>query len=324
MIPEYPYQRCSGLKNVDIKTFNWDQGVISQKKADGMYDNVNVAANGEITILSRGGKICPQDEFQDLIVEIKRTFPKGTQSHGEMLVMRNGKELPRQIGNGLLNSIIQGEKFPDGDRPLYVVWDQIPLSSAVTKGKCEIPYSERFTSLSNQLESVKHDNMSIQLVDSKIVHNMEEAMIHYREMVSQGFEGTILKDRNAGWKDGTSKFQVKLKVEADCDLEIIGFNPGSGKNAATFGSINVRSSDGLLEVNLTGFTDDHRLEIWNKHESMIGTIIAVKANSIMPPSGTNSKYSLFLPRFLEFRTDKTEADNLQRVKDQFDEALKSM
>jgi hypothetical protein len=30
---------------------------------------------------------------------------------------------------------------------------------------------------------------------------------------------------------------------------------------------------------------------------------------------------LFLPRFVEFRKDKTEADSLERVQDQFDSAM---
>jgi DNA ligase-1 len=44
--------------------------------------------------------------------------------------------------------------------------------------------------------------------------------------------------------------------------------------------------------------------------------MTVKANDIMPPTGSNGRYSLFLPRFVELRLDKTVADSLQRVKDQ--------
>jgi DNA ligase-1 len=42
----------------------------------------------------------------------------------------------------------------------------------------------------------------------------------------------------------------------------------------------------------------------------------------MPPTGNNTKYSLFLPRFAEFRTDKQVADDLAKVIEQFDNAIK--
>ena len=41
--------------------------------------------------------------------------------------------------------------------------------------------------------------------------------------------------------------------------------------------------------------------------------MAVKANEIMNPSASSDLYSLFLPRFVEFRADKTVADTLQSV-----------
>jgi DNA ligase-1 len=151
---------------------------------------------------------------------------------------------------------------------------------------------------------------------------MEEALAHYREMLDAGMEGTIIKNATGIWKDTTSKDQVKMKLDIDVDLVIMGFNAGNGKNEATFGSIVCQTSDGLLEVNISGFTDDVRLEVHNNRDQLLGTIVTVKGNSIMPPTGNNTKYSLFLPRFAEFRTDKTVADDLAKVIEQFDNAIK--
>jgi DNA ligase-1 len=51
--------------------------------------------------------------------------------------------------------------------------------------------------------------------------------------------------------------------------------------------------------------------------------MAVRANSIMPPSDSNAAYSLFLPRFVEdfSRPDKVLADSLAEVQDQFAAAM---
>jgi hypothetical protein len=88
-----------------------------------------------------------------------------------------------------------------------------------------------------------------------------------------------------------------------------------------FGSITCQSSDSKLVVNVSGFTDDLRKDIFNRKDELYGTIVTVRSNNIMPPTSSNVYYSLFLPRFVEFRKDKTEADSLERVQDQFDSAM---
>ena len=55
-------------------------------------------------------------------------------------------------------------------------------------------------------------------------------------MLSRGKEGVVLKNPTAIWRDGTSKEQVKLKLELDCDLKVIGFEEGEGKFAGTLSS----------------------------------------------------------------------------------------
>lgn len=319
-IKEFPYQRCCLPKDTKLNEFSWKDGVLSQKKADGMFINVILDNFGQVELLSRSGKPFPLEPFEDLINDIKQHFKQSTHTHGEFLVFRNGRELPRELGNGILNSVAQGGTFDNGDMPIYVAWDQIPATSAISKGACNTPYKDRLLSLTNQISNITSNN--IKIVETRIVHNLEEAMEHYKELINVGFEGTIIKEPTAIWKDGTSKFAVKLKVDVDCDLEIVGFNPGNGKNEKTFGSILCKSSDGLLEVNVSGFKDDQRLKIWENKDILVGTIITVKSNCLMKPSDTNGLYSMFLPRFCEFRRDKTEADSLQKIKDQFDSAIK--
>lgn len=328
MVEEFPYQRCCLTKDTKIDKFSWKDGVLCQKKADGQFVNVNYYDDGSVLLLNRSGQPLPLDEFAGLVSNIEMTFKKGTQSHGELLVFRDGKELPREKGNGILNSISNDGKFDAGDTPVYVVWDQIPLTSVTKKGVCTTPYKDRLASVVAQVGSAKP--VSIHVVETKVVHSLKEAMEHYKEMLSYGFEGSIIKEPTAQWKDGTSKFCVKLKLEAVVDLEITGFRPGNGKNESTFGSIECKTADGLLEVGVSGFKDikkdgiPTRAEIAAMMDELIGTVMSVKANGVMKPSKEGGLYSLFLPRFVEFRKDKSKADTLQQVIDQFDDALKNM
>jgi hypothetical protein len=62
---------------------------------------------------------------------------------------------------------------------------------------------------------------------------------------------------------------------------------------------------------------------WGKtqREQVIGKIMTVRANSVMHPSAEGKKFSLFLPRHIEIRSDKTAADSVQQVIEQFDSAI---
>lgn len=328
LIPEYPYMRCCLPKHTKLELFNWVKGVYSQLKADGMFANVNLYTDYTVELTSRSGSVFPMDQFKGLAEEIAKTFVCGTQTHGEVLVKRDGVVLPREIGNGILNSVLKGGSFADNEQPILLAWDQIPLSAVVPGGKFKVKYSERFESLRKQL----HDDNTpvlIELIETRIVHSMDEARAHYKEMLAAGFEGTIIKDADAIWEDTTSKSQVKFKLEVDVDLVIVGFTEGNGKNAASFGAIRCQSSDGLLEVDVSGFKDKPqkgvltRKEISDRRDEFIGTIMTVKANDLMPPTKSNPLWSLFLPRFAEFRADKSVADDLQRVQEQFDNAVKA-
>ena len=128
LIPEFPYMRCALPKAAKLDEFSWTSGVYSQLKADGMFANVNHTADGEVQILSRAGSLFPQQHFAHLIADVRKTFPVGTQSHGELLVKRDGVVLPRQIGNGILNKVQKGGDIGSNDEIVYLVWDQIALT----------------------------------------------------------------------------------------------------------------------------------------------------------------------------------------------------
>lgn len=326
LIPEFPYQRCSLPKNVKLDTWHWSKGVFSQLKADGMYINANFYEDLSIEFLSRSGNPMPLGQFSKIVNYMNRHLHCGTQTHGELVVKRDGVVLAREIGNGILNSIADGGEFANNEEPLFLVWDQIPLSTAVPKGKGTVEYADRYYQLKNQIQSQTlteqlTERQYVQLIETKIVFSWEDAFNHYLELIAQGLEGTIIKRSDAKWRDGTSKDQVKLKLEVDVDLEIVAFTEGNGKNSALFGSITCVTSDKQLLVNVSGFSDKERNNIFNRKDELYGTIMAVRSNSIMPPTTSNGMYSLFLPRWLEFRKDKTTADSLQQVKDQFDSAM---
>lgn len=320
LIPEFSYMRCSLPTNVDLTKFDWKAGVIQQEKADGAFGNLSLESGGIVSLTSRQGSPFPIEKFGKLAEEVKWNFPVNCQYHGEILVIRDGAVLSRKSSNGVLNSLLNGGDFEANEYPIYKAWDFIPLSCAITKGRYERPYRERLAVLVEILR--RQPLSSISLIPSKIVHSLEEAYENNDELMRRGKEGSILKDPRAIWRDGKSTQQVKLKGQADVDLEIVKLLPGEGRNAETFGSILVKTSDGLLEVAVAGFSFEIAAYIWKHRDEMPGKIMTVRANEIMYPSKSNSKHSLYLPRHIEIRFDKSKADTLQQVIDQFDLLVK--
>lgn len=318
VIPVTPYMRCSLPPKSNMDTWDYTEGVYSQIKADGMFAYVNVSKDGFVQITSRSGTVMPQGVL-GIEDAAAKTFRCGTSTHGELTVYRNGVMLERQIGNGILNSVSKGGEFGPGEVVVFDCWDQIPLEMFVSKCKYNISYHNRFTDLEAQLTANSSDQ--IKMIETKIVYSPDELLEHYRDARRRKLEGTVGKWRHGEWKDGTSKDQVKQKEVIDVELEIKGFTPGKNKFALLFGSLTCQSSCALLEVNASGIPDDLRNEIHSNRPKYLNAIATIRSNGIMYSTKAGKLHSLFLPRLIEIRFDKTEADSFEYIEEQFAAAI---
>lgn len=324
LITIIPYMRCSLPKESKITEWGWGESgfeAYSQIKADGMFANVNVRA-GQLEVTSRNGTTFIDGPWFDDIREaavktatrISGDAPR--QFHGELLVKHKGKVMPREAGNGILNSFLKTGEAPGADYTVvYVAWDTIPLESAVSGGAVAVSYAERYGSLVDGVRAVTTGAFSV--VETRVITTYAQAVDHFTEATQRGEEGTVVKHWNCPWEDGTSRFQVKMKVSFQVDLKIVGFNPGNGKNAKTFGSLQCESEDGRLQVGVSGMSDAMRALLNAEREFHTGKIVTVEANAVM---STNGVYSLFLPRLIEVRSDKRVADSIAKILDAFEDA----
>ena len=322
LITDIPYMRCSLPTDELLSGIDWDAGVYSQLKADGMFVNVNVNEHGTVTAHTRNGVPFPMTELQPLVNSLsKSTSARGQQLHGELLV-KLGDILPRTTSNGMLNSILHGGSLPDRDYQfVYEVWDTIPIGEARAKNKYTVPYTTRFD-LVNKIVGECGDGV-VTVIENRLVHSYSAAYDHFREMRNAGKEGTVIKLSSTIWEDTTSKRQIKMKAEVEVDLRIIGFNDAAltSKNRNTFGSIALGTDDNLLLVNATGISDKMRQVMHDTREQLVGKIVTVCVNDLMMPSKTNPQYSLFLPRIVEIREDKTTTDNVPDIMRMFESVM---
>lgn len=300
LIFEQRYMRCSLQKDVDLSKWDWKAGVYSQTKMDGMY-----AAVMQDKVITRNGSTFPYDLLPEAFKQdMGNCIPDaGYSLNGELLVIdNNGVMLSRKTGNGLLNSLLQGQALPNGYNLQYIVWDT---------GNGFKQYRDRLADVGILIK----DATCFTTISTRFVTSMEEAHKHFTDILAKGGEGTILKNPKGMWKDGTSKDQVKYKLECEIDLLCTGWIEGEGKHKGKIGALQCQSSDGKLKVNVgSGFTDKER-----EQEPPVNKIITVKANDIVDKRDSDV-YSLFLPIYVETRLDKSEADSFERIKSIFDSA----
>jgi ATP-dependent DNA ligase len=324
-IPTYPCLLARPYDEKNIKNIVYP--AISELKADGL--RVNFHTDGKnVTICGRSGRdIDLLGYMDDAIAKLGAQFPTAVVFDGELVVVdENGKLLSRKVGNGIINKAIKGTISAEEAKMVRAqLWDVIPADE-FKAGKSKKVYSVRFAELRAAIAEVtpkgefltfallRGNDLKFWEIPFKEVNNLEEAVAHFNEMLAAGEEGTILKNGHALWEDTRSKHLVKFKAEKDCDLEIIGWNPGSGKFVGMVGSLQMASSDRLVETNISGFSDELRQWITDNIKDLVGTIAAVTYNERIKSQTRTGVDSLFLPRFAEFRTDKTVANSSKEIK----------
>lgn len=309
-----PYCRCSTAKN-KMGNIDYGRGAIGQEKADGMFTNIIIPKKGGVLLRSRNGNIVHQlDHLKEFFIRTPRDF-RNTVYMGELLIMIDGKVLPRKTGNGILNSCLQNTADPKMAKHAIVkLWDAVPHDQ-FWSGSSEIAYKYRLGRVSNyvRLMSNMQPNSLLRRIHSKMLYSLEEANEFYRQLRKDGKEGAIIKNQLAKWKDHTSPDQVKMKNVSDAELRIVSWR--YGKEDTRFkdcmGSVQLESDDGLIKVSVSGFKDDERLLDWDER---IGKVATLEFEGLITDKSRPDIYSLYLPQNLEMRPERSDTDTLKDLK----------
>lgn len=319
LIPTYPCLLATAYSASAVGGISFP--AYSQLKADGVRANAYVEDDGSVTICGRSGKPIGLLGYLDKdIIELSTAFGvKQMFFDGELIVLGDdGSIMSRKAGNGIINKAIRGTiSDKEASMVKFQIWDAFPKEEFVC-GKSAQPYRARFDALIDAFNNYNStvSNARVSIIPYRIINSIEEADLHFQEMLSLGNEGVILKNYTGIWSNTRSKDLVKMKAEKETDLEIIGFNPGTGQFENMVGSIICSSADRLLEVSISGFDIPTRQWITENQDKLLGTIVTVMYNEKITNKSANRSgiYSLFLPRFVEFRTDKTVADSIDDIK----------
>lgn len=283
-VPYFPYMRCSGLDQLKKIVFP----CFSQLKADGEFFDIFLNRGFHPSkFQTRNGKVADFSLISGVLPRM------GAKLSGEALLLKedgSGYE-DRKDGNAIINKALYGLlSQEEADRIRFSFWD------VVLDGEINIHYKDRLNDL---------QGMGVDTIECKIVHNMEEAWAHYDEVRAKGLEGTILKNFDGYWKDGTSMNQIKLKAEKECELEVYDVVPGGGKYHGMVGSLCCRSSCGKLLTDVgMGLSDEDRAR-----DDWVGQIVTARFNSVTK-SKAKDTWALSHARLVDDRPDKNDADDL--------------
>ena len=278
---------------------------IAQPKLDGLRAHI-IRIGDSIRIITRNGKLI--EDLGVLTDSCLALMSPGETWDGEIVCINKSdpnKFLDRKTSNGILNKAIRGTiNQHEANLIRFNTWD---IVDTIT------PYSMRLWKLRERFDSVLDAaSLKIYPVLGKIVQNHDEAQAYYEDEIAKGNEGIVLKNMKSLWVPKRSKDWCKLKEIKDCDLKVVGWQLGTGKNSNRLGNLVLETEDGRLRVSVgIGFSDDQREML--TEEYCIGKIAAIQYNAVIQPKHS-CMYSLFLPRFVEIRDDKDTASSLDDIK----------
>jgi DNA ligase-1 len=130
-----------------------------------------------------------------------------------------------------------------------------------------------------------------------------DIMQRYAEAaVEGGFEGIMIKSMDAPYLCKRTDYWMKWKPTITVDLNIVGFEEGTGRNLNRLGAIICEGDDNgrHIRVNVgSGLSDSDRDEYWHSRHTLLGHLVEVQADAVT--QNQDGSYSLRFPRFLRFR-----------------------
>lgn len=288
---------------------NWDKIYCEEK-----YDGVRVIAVGDrekgFQFYTRSFNELDKSKLSRIEGELVQVLHNAN-IIGEVFFDGELTDSNRKSVSGKVTQILKGTAPNDIDKDfLFNIFD-LEKAEVLKTGKGTVPFVRRRQELALLMGFLK-DESKVKLARQWVVDSMEETQKIYGLIVSMGGEGVILKPADHVYECKRSRNWVKLKQIQDCDLEITGWFPGEGKREGFIGGFICKDASGTLEVRIgSGFTDKDLQELSQDPDSLIGKIAAIQYNE--PITDKFGGRSLFLPRFIEIRSDKTVADDMTKM-----------
>jgi DNA ligase-1 len=275
------------------------------KRLEVKLDGVRVLAvvNGSAcTLYSRNGKEFENfPQIADFVEEHRKAFQRDSAFGGKFVL--DGEI----VGKSFQDLMKQAQRKSDVKTTdmVYHVFDIVPLTE-FRDGFCNLQQHKRIDLL-KRAQAMLPENGCVQImpgmdVDLDTAEGHDVMRRFADDSVAQGFEGIMIKSMDAPYECKRSDFWMKWKPTITVDLDIVGFEEGTGRNLGRLGAIICEGNDNgrKIQVNVgTGFSDSNRDEYWVNRDKLLGDVVEIQADVVT--QNQDGSYSLRFPRFLRFR-----------------------
>jgi DNA ligase-1 len=195
----------------------------------------------------------------------------------------------------------------DTSNAVFSIFDVVPLD-AFNRGRWNMSQGQR----TNKWLGAIRDRVNATCTGLHIIKGIEvdlntseghDIMRRFSSaQLDMGYEGIMIKDIDAPYLCKRTTAWLKLKPSITVDLEVVDLEEGTGRNEGRLGALVCEGIDDgrLIKVNVgTGFSDDDRIDLWNRRAQIKGLINEVKADVVT--QNQDGTYSLRFPRHVRFR-----------------------
>jgi len=274
------------------------------KRIECKLDGVRVLAlcsKNRVTLYSRNGKIF--ENFPDIEAQLDRI------KHRISLEIKGGPfvldgEIVGESFQALMKQAQRKDNVKTQDMSYYI-FDVIPLAD-FERGYWNAQQHKRTHILEvNKAEIEAEPNLRIMPgmdVDLGTAQGQDVMRRFADDAVAAGYEGIMIKSVDAPYECRRSSFWMKWKPVMTVDLNIVGFEEGTGRNAGRLGAIICEGTDNDRDIRVnvgSGLSDENRDEYWHSRNDLVGRVIEVAADAVT--QNQDGTYSLRFPRFVRFR-----------------------
>lgn len=233
----------------------------------------------------QGQKIDGLIEIEADLIEWMGTRPIDIMLDGELLISDRDKYESKEQYKRTTKIVRK-----DGDKHgvTFHVFD------VVGKGREDSPYWARRYWIEQRIQGMDHVKFLPVLYQGTNPGVIPELLEQQRSL---GHEGVMVNIADAPYQAKRTNDLLKCKLMQDCDLEVVGFQEGSGKFKGTLGAMLVRYKGNIVGVG-SGFNDRMRQEVWNHQERYLGRVATIQY--FEETCDADGKLSIRFPVFKDF------------------------
>lgn len=260
---------------------------------------IAIKENGQVSFFTRAGQ--KYEGLVDLENEMSELLPNDSVFDGEITLLNDtGISSKEAYKQAMKITRKDGEKHGVKMK----VFDWMPVVHWKAQ-YCPLSWNERRATLEILF---MHDPYVYFELLPVLYKGSDTSMItkFLDEAIADNQEGIMINICDAPYEFKRTTNLLKVKKMNTMDLQIIGFEEGTGRLAGTLGAILVRYKNGNTVKVGSGFTDWLRTEIWNNRGKYMDAIVEIKY--FEETTNQDGGESLRFPIFNDFRPDKLEAD----------------